>query len=397
MSFAAQAASQLELAPSLGVGLEFALDRGDPRRPLPVRSSLAGAAFAVMVVVAVALFAASLDHLVSTPRLWGWTWDVGGSDSSVSLADVTSSCPAIKTRLTRVSGVRDVATICGANVEIGNHPLRGWAFAPVHGKIGATIVKGRAPAVANEIALGADTLDTTGTRLGGRVRVSGSRGRAQYRIVGRVVMPGLSDPEPLADAALFTPAGYRRIIGSQDNSGEWQLVVRFRPGVDRATVLSKLKRLEARESPSFGPRLPAEIDRLQQIDQLPWEIGGFVAVAATAGIGYALVTAVRRRRRELAVLKTLGFRRRQIRATVGWQASTVTMVGLVIGIPLGIVVGRFAWRLVADGLGVSTATSVPALAVIALVPAALILVDFIAALPARAAARTRPAVVLRSE
>ena len=210
-------------------------------------------------------------------------------------------------------------------------------------------------------------------------------------------MPGLSDPEPLADAALFTPAGYRRIIGSQDNSGDWQLVVRFRPGVDRATVLSRLKRLEARESPSFGPRLPAEIDRLQQIDQLPWEIGGFVAVAATAGIGYALVTAVRRRRRELAVLKTLGFRRRQIRATVGWQASTVTLVGLVIGIPLGIVVGRFAWRLVADGLGVSTATSVPALAVIALVPAALILVDFIAALPARAAARTRPAVVLRSE
>ena len=164
----------------------------------------------------------------------------------------------------------------------------------------------------------------------------------------------------------------------------------------RGTHISLFQNVPAKIC-SEGREMWIDEEVLQQIDQLPWEIGGFVAVAATAGIGYALVTAVRRRRRELAVLKTLGFRRRQIRATVGWQASTVTMVGLVIGIPLGIVVGRFAWRLVADGLGVSTATSVPALAVIALVPAALILVDFIAALPARAAARTRPAVVLRSE
>ena len=35
------------------------------------------------------------------------------------------------------------------------------------------------------------------------------------------------------------------------------------------------------------------------------------------------------------MLKTLGFSRRQLVATVAWQATTVACVGVVIGVPLG--------------------------------------------------------------
>jgi ABC-type antimicrobial peptide transport system permease subunit len=82
---------------------------------------------------------------------------------------------------------------------------------------------------------------------------------------------------------------------------------------------------------------------------------------------------------------------------VAWQATTLAVAGLFVGVPLGIVVGRLAWSLVAGGLGVATDATVPALAVIALIPAALIVANLVAAFPARSAARTRPAVVLRSE
>jgi ABC-type antimicrobial peptide transport system permease subunit len=97
------------------------------------------------------------------------------------------------------------------------------------------------------------------------------------------------------------------------------------------------------------------------------------------------------------VLKTLGFDRRQIRATVAWQATTLAAVGLVIGIPAGVVVGKVVWGVVAHGLGVSTAAVIPGLAVLFIIPVVLAALNLIAFFPARAAAQTRPAVALRSE
>ena len=42
----------------------------------PVRSAFAGAIFGIAGIAAVLVFAASLGHLVATPRLSGWTWDL---------------------------------------------------------------------------------------------------------------------------------------------------------------------------------------------------------------------------------------------------------------------------------------------------------------------------------
>ena len=65
----------------------------------------------------------------------------------------------------------------------------------------------------------------------------------------------------------------------------------------------------------------------------------------------------------------------------------------VLGLPLGIIVGRLAWRLVADGLGVSTTATVPWAAVLLCVPVFIVAVNLVAFLPARAAARMRPPCV----
>ena len=66
-------------------------------------------------------------------------------------------------------------------------------------------------------------------------------------------------------------------------------------------------------------------------------------------------------------------------------------------IALGILVGAYVWHQVADELGVSAERTWPVLAIALLAVGAFLAVNLIAAFPARRAARTRPAVVLRSE
>ena len=144
-------------------------------------------------------------------------------------------------------------------------------------------------------------------------------------------------------------------------------------------------------------RLPAEVDHLTQIDRLPFILGGLLALLAVAALVHALVTSVARRRHDLAVLLALGFARRQVEAVVLWQASTVALVGILVGIPLGVVVGRLAWTRVADGLGVANDAAVPTVALALAVPVVLLTAVLVALLPACAAARTDVANALRTE
>jgi ABC-type lipoprotein release transport system permease subunit len=122
-----------------------------------------------------------------------------------------------------------------------------------------------------------------------------------------------------------------------------------------------------------------------------------IAVLALVAVGHALVTTAHRRRSELALLKTLGFERRQVRATLAWQATTLATVGIAVGLPLGVLLGTLVWRRVADSLGISPTTAVPVVALVLTVPCVIAVANVVAFLPARVAARTWPAVALRAE
>ena len=75
----------------------------------------------------------------------------------------------------------------------------------------------------------------------------------------------------------------------------------------------------------------------------------------------------------------------------------LAIIGLVLGVPLGIAAGRWLWALFADQVGIPPSVAVPLAAALILPPATLLLANLIAALPGRAAAKTQPAVVLRTE
>ena len=61
--------------PVAGVaGVRFALEPGQGRTAVPVRSAMLGAVLAVAMVVATLTFASSLRTLVANPPLYGWNW-----------------------------------------------------------------------------------------------------------------------------------------------------------------------------------------------------------------------------------------------------------------------------------------------------------------------------------
>ena len=147
----------------------------------------------------------------------------------------------------------------------------------------------------------------------------------------------------------------------------------------------------------LGPATPTDLVDFGQVQDLPLLLGGSLGVLALLTIGHLLSTSVRRRGRDLAILATIGFTRRQVRATVAWQAATLTVVALLIGIPAGIICGRLAWLLFTRQLGIVPVIDVPVPAFAVLIAAAVALALAAAAPLGEAAARARPAQALRSE
>src|SRR5262249_6577519 len=124
---------------------------------------------------------------------------------------------------------------------------------------------------------------------------------------------------------------------------------------------------------------------------------GVLALLATLAVGYLLIASVRRHRRDFAVLRALGFTRRQVMAAVASQATTVAVVALLVGLPCGVLLRRFGWGVFTNSLAVPNNPVAPAVALFVAIPIAVLVANVLAAGPGVLAARLRPADALRSE
>ena len=387
--------SNAGVGPAAAVGIGFALGRGrGAARSIPVWSTIGATTIGVLGVVAALVFAGSLDRLVDTPARYGWTWGVVLD----GYGDLEDPCPR-SDPVSHEPGVSAMAQFCFADgISVAGRPAVGSSFRQVRGRIDPTIVHGRAPRNPREIALGAKLLASTGKAIGDQVVVGHGDRHRKYEIVGTTLLPGLGEAQPLAGGALFTVVGLERVIPEDIREDEMDnyVIVRLDPSANQAALLRRLQDTHADLEPIVAT-VPAEIERLRQIDAFPAVLAGLTVVIAALALGYTLVVSVRRRRRDLAILRTVGFTRGQVRAAVAWQATTLAAIGLVLGIVVGLVVGERVWRAVADDLGVSPSIVVPVLGILLLIPLTLLVANAIAAVPARSAARTQPAVALRAE
>jgi len=142
---------------------------------------------------------------------------------------------------------------------------------------------------------------------------------------------------------------------------------------------------------------PSDIRDYTGVRATPLLLGVVLALLAVGTLTHVLLTSVRRRGRDLAMLKALGLVRRQVLGVVEWQAAALAAVALLAGVPAGVLAGRWAWALFASAAGVSPAVTVPVPLVLAVIPVTLALALLIGAWPGHTAARVRPATALRAE
>ncbi len=405
----AGAAASAGLPVSAVAGIRFALEPGAETEAVPVRSAILGATLTVVVVIATVVFGASLNSLVSHPGLYGWNWDyaltAGGGAGDVPAAQ--------SARLLD----HDPSVAAWAGYWFGNLQVDGRTV-PVLGtspgaSVAPPVLTGHELDGPNQIVLGPGTLAQLHVAVGDTVSVRyGTTATHRLRIVGTATMPSVGVGGLTGHASMGTGAvvPYQLLPASERNqfdlspAGPNAVFIRLKPGADTGRALRSLNRIAADvslptnySSMVLAAQRPAEIVNYRSMGATPLLLGLGLTMGAVTALGLTLIASVRRRRRSMAMLRTLGFTGRQLAASVAWQSSVAVVIGLIVGIPLGLVLGRGLWDLFAERIYVVPNPTVSALTVAAIALGALVLGNLVAAIPGRIAARTPAALLLRTE
>jgi len=378
---------------------------------------------AVAVGIATLTFGTSLSTLISHPALYGWSFDY-------ALYSIDGYGPIpVRWASPLLARDPDVAASTGVyfeTVQIDGQTVPAMA-APVPAAVTPRPLTGTTLAGPGQIVLGPATLDQLRKRVGDTVTVSEGQivPPVRLRIAGTAALPTIGDVigvhASLSTGAIFSTQALppRDLTQYGPVSGPNAMFIRLRTGVSPAAGLRSLEQIAGQlnrdmTSPLatniFGDigrylqavsvlpvQRPAEIVNYKTMGAMPAILAGGLAAGAVAGLGLTLIASVRRRRRDFALLKTLGFTRGQLAAVVAWQSTVIAVVGLVIGVPVGIAAGRWLWLAFAHELSAVPDPVIPAGSIALAVVAALVLANLVAALPGRAAARTPAAIVLRAE
>ncbi len=409
------------LAPTIGA--HFALESPRGRGEVPVRSILVGAVLAVTLMTATLTFSSGLHTLISRPALYGWNWNY--------MLNPSNNVP--QAALRALNHDPDVAKWSGADyldLTVGGLTVPILMVSP-HAQVVPPILSGHGLRNNHEIVLGNQTLALLHKKVGQTVLVSyGTPSNAPIYI----------PPTPLTivGTATFPAVGYATAVAEHTSMGTGALIpygvepprlvqavaykdpklngpelvfVRLRPGVSPAAAKRNLEAIAHVANVIFnkdpaafgnlvtvlGVQRPAQIVDYRSIGATPVLLASGLASGAVIALAITLIASVRRRRRDLAIMKTLGFTRRMIAAAVAWQATIDGLIGAVIGIPLGILSGREFWTLFARDINAVPQPSVPATALVLVGFGTLVVAVIASAWPGRSAATTPAGLVLRSE
>jgi hypothetical protein len=410
----ARTAAAAGMPPSAVVGTRNALEPGSGARSVPVRSTLLGSIAAVTAVVSAVVFNASLAGLISHPARYGWNWDVVIQTQS----GYGSFTPGAVNRL--IHGQRAVAG--WSEFAFGQLPVDG-RIVPVLGirrHLGAVqppTTSGRPLSGNGQIELGTVTLGQLGKKIGDTVRIGTPPFARTVTITGTVTLPsfgvGGADHVSLGRGAMLPEATLLAAVGAGSRPrGPAQSVpvypsavaIDLAPGtteVQRAQLIHRIVSANPDGTPggSYELRhaLAAAVVNAGHLGGQPLALALGLAAAAVLSLALTVLSLVRRRRQELALLKALGMTRGQVRVIIAWQTTLTLLIAIVIGGPLGIAGGRLAWQAFARSLGAVPVVEVPVLALIVGLAALVVAGNLLASVPAAAAARTRVAPGLRAE
>jgi hypothetical protein len=396
--------------PSAVIGVRNALERRADRATVPVWSALFGTVLAVTALCGTAVFGASLSHLTATPRLYGDMFDLNIGAPSGGKQD-----PVLLRSLEHDKAVTGITDGIATEISVNHVAVGALAGSAIRGPFLLSTVTGRLPVADNQIGLGETTMRQVGAHVGSLVHVTvsspaGGKRTATFHVVSQVSFPVLGGSVSLGSGAVLTTAGYEdtacppgsartrstpaacveAALAATNNGGTLVQVV---PG-PRGEAAIRHYFDEYRSNASL-PITPISLVNFGEAVNFPLIFGAMLAVVGVATLAHLLVVSVARRRREIGLLKVLGFVNRQVGSAVAWQATTVAVIGVVIGIPLGVAAGQATWRAFADNLGVVPVAVVPIWLVGGLAAGVIVVANLLAVGPALVATRSKPAKLLR--
>jgi putative ABC transport system permease protein len=147
-----------------------------------------------------------------------------------------------------------------------------------------------------------------------------------------------------------------------------------------------------------GPgSVPSAILNLDRIRSVPFVVAASLGLLVALSLGHQLLQSLRRRRRDVAILRALGADRRWIAAALHAQASAIVLATLVLALPIGIVLGRAVFRAFIDRVGARNDVLLSPAWLVGTVAVLLALANALGALAARRARRMPPSRYLASE
>ncbi|MEO3857637.1 FtsX-like permease family protein [Acrocarpospora sp. B8E8] len=389
----ASAAARWGLPVPVAVGLRFALEPGHGRQAVPVRPALLGAVVGVLGVLAAFTVADGVADAIREPARFGQThrltlfFGFNGEGAP--------SRPVIEALLRDpdVAGVNDAKVGVAASGDM-SFPM--FTLDPYGRWPDVALTEGTAPRGPDEIVLAPVTATDLRAGVGGSIRLTSTGKTEAFRVTGIGLLPE-GPHNGYVNGAWVAPEGYARLFAP----GEFKFhlgLVALRPGADAVAAGTRLGAAAGKYGVTAEPTgpLPQALE-LRNVRLLPILLAGFLILLAVGAVGHVLATAIRRRRHELSVLRALGMTRGQARGVVVTQAVVLAAVGLSFGVPLGVTLGRTVWRIIADTMPLLYQPPLAVVALVLVVPLALLVVCAAALWPARQAARLRVGVILRAE
>jgi len=407
------AASRSGLPVTAVAGIRHALERGSGPLRTPVRATLTGSIVAVAALTAALIFGASLSGLVTHPARYGWNWTLlvqgeggWGSFPPESIDKLVSQQP----------GVTGWSEFGFGQLAINRTEVPVLGLFRRAGDVEPPTTSGHPLTGLDQIEFGTVTLRQLGLHVGSRIRVGKGKYARTLAVVGTTTLPSigvsLTDHVSLGRGAMVYESTLLAVQGypPQDARGSSTVETTSYPGTavidvssahDARSLAVRIVRHNPDGTPGgtyqLGPQLGAPVVNASQMGSEPLALAIGVATASVLALGLTILASVRRRRRDLALLKALGLRPGQIRAVIAWQVSTLLGIAAVVGVPVGIVTGRWSWSSFANAIGVVPAPVVPSASVAIGLVALFVAGNLVASGPARIAARIAPAATFRTE
>jgi hypothetical protein len=322
------------------------------------------------------------------------TWDLGVTPAPSSLTGRNVDT-ALAHRVPTLTGPgaalgvtdRDVLDVGGIGAPTFTmRPLGNARSTP----LAFTLVAGRAPVRLGEAAIGPATAKDLHVGIGDTTTVGTAK--TPVRIVGEALFP--SDVHAEFDEGLWlAPVQWDTVVppmppGGSNTDGRL-VAVRLAPRSDRHVASARLAAgLGPRAQDVSPPSQPDELVNLHNIRVLPDVLAGFLGLMAVAALSYALISSAQRRRRDFAVLHAMGMSRGNARLILNAQGTVIGLFGLMVGIPLGLAVGRSGWRMITERVPLADVAPLAVVAVVLIIPATILVANALALWPGRAVARS---------